>query len=154
MLLDVRDFAAAGGPVYGECGGLMYLGRTLTTQAGARVPLAGILPVDTAMLPRLKVLGYAEVQWTQDTLWGPAGGHCRGHEFHYSEITADDGLHSGWQRAYTVQRRRGPADAAGSVKGRVLAGYVHLHWASRPETVGHFLSSCEQSSCKLASGRA
>ena len=143
LLADVRHFVASGGRVYGECGGLMYLGRTLTTLDNVRFPLAGILPLDTAMLPKLKVLGYAEVCWATDTLWGRTGEACRGHEFHYSEITAEDGQHDGWQPAYTIRRRRGQPDVAGFANSRVLAGYVHLHWASRPDAVLHFLSQSE-----------
>ena len=73
MLADVRDFAAAGRSVYAECGGLMYLGRTLTTVEGVRYPMAGVLPIETAMLEKLKVLGYTEVTWAADSLWGDAG---------------------------------------------------------------------------------
>ncbi len=91
MLADVREFVAAGGLVYAECGGLMYLGRALTTLDGVRYPLAGVLPIETAMLEKLKVLGYTEVAWAADSLWGAAGEVARGHEFHYSQITAQDG---------------------------------------------------------------
>ena len=91
MLDDVRAFVASGCLVYAECGGLMYLGQGLTTLDGVRYPLAGVLPIETAMLEKLKVLGYAEVTWTADSLWGAAGEAARGHEFHYSQITAQDG---------------------------------------------------------------
>jgi cobyrinic acid a,c-diamide synthase len=143
MRTDVQRFAASGCPIYGECGGLMYLGRSLATLDGRRLPMAGVLPVDTAMLPKLKVLGYAEVAWATDALWGPVGGTLRGHEFHYSEITADEARCQGWLPACTVRRRRAQPVLAGFARGPVLASYVHLHWASRPEAVRHFLSCCE-----------
>lgn len=140
MLADVRAFADSGRPIYGECGGMMYLGRSLTTLQDRRFPLAGVLPLETAMLPRLKQLGYAEVTWAADTLWGRVGQVARGHEFHYSEVTAEDEAAGAWQRAYTVAGRRSPPIAAGLTNGPVLAGYVHLHWASRPDAVRHFLA--------------
>ena len=143
MLSDIRHFADSGRAVYAECGGLMYLGRSLRTLDGTRYPLAGVLPIETAMLPKLKTLGYADVAWAADCLWGSAGTQARGHEFHYSEITADAGPADGWSAAYAVARRRSPPAPAGFLKGRVLAGYVHLHWASRPESVRHFLDCCE-----------
>ena len=154
MLADVRALAAAGGLVYAECGGLMYLGRGITTLDGKRYPMAGVLPVETAMLDKLKVLGYTEITWAADSLWGPAGEVARGHEFHYSHITAPEGPASGWQPAYTVCRRRAAPRSTGILpvsnaleglcQGRVLAGYVHLHWASRPQAIHHFLSCCEK----------
>jgi cobyrinic acid a,c-diamide synthase len=144
MTEAVRRFAAEGRPVYAECGGLMYLGRSLRTLDGKRLPLAGVLPIDTAMLGSLKSLGYVEATTPGDSIWGGAGRTIRGHEFHYSEITADDSAAEGWRPAYSVRRRRtdGPA-AEGFQKGRVLASYVHLHWASRPEAAAAFVHGCK-----------
>ena len=145
MLDAVRRLAAAGRPIYGECGGLMYLGRRLKTRDDHCYPLAGIVPVDTAMLPSLSSLGYVEVTTAADGLWGPAGTVCRGHEFHYSRIETDDSAAAGWQSAYTLSRRRGDAvRAEGFAKGSILASYVHLHWASRPAAFEHFLACCER----------
>ena len=146
MLADVRQFAAAGRAIYAECGGLMYLGRTLTCLDGARYAMAGVLPVETAMLEKLKVLGYAEVAWAGPSLWGTAGQLGRGHEFHYSEITAEPAPADGWQPAYTVRRLRSEPACGGFMRNRVLAGYVHLHWASRPEAIDQFLTYCQQRS--------
>jgi cobyrinic acid a,c-diamide synthase len=157
MLAEIREFADAGGMIYAECGGLMYLGRALTALDGVRYPMAGVLPIETSMLEKLKVLGYTEVTWAADSLWGAAGDTARGHEFHYSQITpVGNGLRSaaenatqdspaaGWQPAYTVGRRRTVPALEGFRRGRVLAGYVHLHWASRPQAIQHFLSYCEK----------
>ena len=144
MLADVGRFVAAGGPVYAECGGLMYLGRGLTTLAGERYPLTGVLPIETAMLEKLQMLGYTEVTWAAESLWGRAGDVARGHEFHYSQITAQDSPAGGWQPAYTVCRRQAAPILAGLCQGQVLAGYVHLHWASQPQAIHHFLSCCEK----------
>ncbi len=146
MLADVRQFAASGRAVYAECGGLMYLGRTLTCQDGARYPLAGVLPIQTAMLEKLKVLGYTEVTWAAGSLWGAAGQIARGHEFHYSEIVSDTCASDGWQPAYSVCRAGAEPAYGGLFRDRVLAGYVHLHWASRPDAIGHFLCRCERRS--------
>jgi cobyrinic acid a,c-diamide synthase len=146
MLADVRDYAASGRVLYAECGGMMYLGRTLTTNDGAAHAMAGVLPIQTAMLPRLKVLGYAEVCWDADSLWGSAGEAIRGHEFHYSEMVHGPEPTDAWQSAYTVCRRRGHPETSGFSQGNILAGYVHLHWASRPAAAARFLSHCRRSS--------
>jgi cobyrinic acid a,c-diamide synthase len=141
----VRDFAASGRCVYAECGGLMYLGRSLSTTDDQTHAMAGVLPVDTRMLPRLSRLGYVEVAFRADGLWGPAGWQCRGHEFHYSQITSDQSRSAGWQPAYALSRRRAESgQPEGFARGNVLASYVHLHWASRPESVQCFLSRCQR----------
>ena len=146
MLADVRQFAASGRTIYAECGGLMYLGQTLTCQDATRYPMTGVLPIQTAMLEKLKVLGYAEVTWAAGSLWGAAGQMARGHEFHYSEITSDTCASDGWQPAYSVCRAGAKPAHGGFSKDRVLAGYVHLHWASRPDAIDHFLCRCERRS--------
>jgi cobyrinic acid a,c-diamide synthase len=144
MLESVRRFAASGRLVYAECGGLMYLGRALHTLDGARHLLAGVLPVETAMLAKLKTLGYADVTLAGDSLWGAAGDACRGHEFHYSEIVADQAAAEGWRPAYFLRHRQAAAAVSeGYQRGRVLASYVHLHWGSRVAAVDHLLACCE-----------
>jgi cobyrinic acid a,c-diamide synthase len=118
----------------------MYLSRSLTTPAGRRYPLAGVVPVDTAMRESARMLAYAEVTMAVDSLWGRAGQTYRGHEFHYSEIAADSAGAEGWRPAYCVRRHGSEPAAEGFSRGRILAGYVHLHWASRAGALEGFLS--------------
>jgi cobyrinic acid a,c-diamide synthase len=145
MLEAVRALAASGRCVYAECGGLMYLGRSLRTTDDQTHAMTGVLPIDTWMMSRLCHLGYVEVELRSDGLWGPAGWKCRGHEFHYSEITAVEDPPAGWQPAYALWRPRTRARRGeGLARGNVLASYVHLHWASRPEAVQSFLAHCRK----------
>jgi cobyrinic acid a,c-diamide synthase len=157
MLADIKAFAAAL-PVYAECGGLMYLAEGLQTLDGRRHALAGVLPLWTLMLPRRKALGYVEVTLTHEALGGARGAALRGHEFHYSELLGDPAgtdtnsrqfgnwlsVPAGaWRTVYSVQSRREPEPAAeGFQRGRVLASYVHVHFASRPEAVRNFVAQC------------
>ena len=146
MLQDVRRHVADGKALYAECGGLMYLGQALTTPDGARVPMAGVLPIETAMLGKLKSLGYVQAEAAPGTIWNPegsAGGAVlRGHEFHYSEIASDRAAAEGWQSAYATKRRNKEADPEGYFKGSVLASYIHIHLASCPEAARHFVELC------------
>jgi cobyrinic acid a,c-diamide synthase len=143
MLEAIRQFARKGLPVYAECGGLMYLTRGIETARGKRYSMVGLLPVWSRMLDCLKSLGYVEVTLTEDSLWGERGAVFRGHEFHYSELMGDpleDGL---WTSVYRLRHRRPKTLAAeGFQQGHVLATYIHLHWASLPETVGTFINHC------------
>jgi cobyrinic acid a,c-diamide synthase len=132
----VRDFAAHGGRIYAECGGLMYLARDLVARDGASHAMAGLLPFGVRMLARFKTLGYAEVTTVEDGPWGAAGTRLRGHEFHYSEPA--DVPHvwpSPWRTLYAVQGRRDQAPRPeGFFDGTTLASYVHLHLGSNPDT--------------------
>ena len=100
----VRAFAAAGGPVYAECGGLLYLAEALEDESGRLHPMVGLLPTIGRMAPKRLTLGYAEVEVTRETPLGPAGTTARGHEFHASRI---DPVPEWVPRAYTVRDERG-----------------------------------------------
>ncbi len=144
MLTDIRRFAESGKCVYAECGGLMYLGNAIETTDEQRLPMASVLPIVTRMLTHRQSLGYVEVILQRDTLWGLDGTTIRGHEFHYSEIVEDHASAADWQKVYSIRRRRSEStEPAGLQKGNVLAGYPHLHWASKSDVVKHFVQCCE-----------
>jgi cobyrinic acid a,c-diamide synthase len=144
MIEAIRDHAAAGKPLYAECGGLMYLSRGLMTTDGRFHSFLGILPARTRMLARKKALGYVEVTLKADSLWGRCGDLFRGHEFHYSELADDPAAADPeWQRVYEIRRRRAETvEAEGFQKGAVLASYTHLYYATQPAAIGHFLNHC------------
>lgn len=132
----VRRFAAAGRPVYAECGGLMYLGETLTDAAGVAHPMAGVLPLSVSLCPPRPQLGYTEVVFTADTPLGAAGTVARGHEFHHSTLgPVPASLPRAWQA------RQG-APVEGFLVGATLASYAHLHFASNPALAPAFVAAC------------
>ncbi len=142
MLKAIRRYADSGRPLYAECGGLMYLSRGIETQ-GVFHPLCGILPTRTRMRSGRTALGYVEATLTDDSLWGSAGDTLRGHEFHYSELIDDPTADSSWQRVYQVRRRMSEkSEAEGFQRGAILASYLHLHLASRPGAITHFINQC------------
>jgi cobyrinic acid a,c-diamide synthase len=140
LLRALREQAAAGLPIYAECGGLMYLAQELTDLTGRGHPMAGVLPLTVRMLPRLKALGYREVTLAVATLLGPTGTTARGHEFHYSEISGEAGALAHPYRL--TPRRGGEAVAEGYSTGNVLASYVHLHFGSNPEVARNLVERC------------
>ena len=115
----VRRFAAGGGPVVAECGGLLYLARTLDGH-----PMCGVLRADAHMTSRLS-LGYRRAEATVCSPLAGPGVTVRGHEFHYSRIEPAAGPDPAW--LLDGGRREG------FVAGRVHASYLHTHWAAFPE---------------------
>ncbi len=146
MLNAVRAFVESGRPVYAECGGLMYLCRTLEKADGSVHPMAGLVPAATRMDQHNKALAYREVVLKEDSFWGKKGSKAKGHEFHYSRLLENPAGLDDWRSVYSVTERRVniPGDE-GFQKNRVLASYVHLHLASRPSLVEHFIKTCEGS---------
>ncbi len=143
MRRSVREFAASGRPVYAECGGLMYLSQWIAETGGRRSDMCGVLPCGTRMLDRRKALGYVEAELTEDSLWGAPGSVGRGHEYHYSELAGDPAGKAGWKCVYRLSRSRGgEEEREGFTNGTVLASYVHLHFAARPEMARWLHHAC------------
>jgi cobyrinic acid a,c-diamide synthase len=138
MRVAIADFAAAGRPIYAECGGLMYLGRSLENADGDAFAMCGVLDLATAMDRALRTLGYREVTTTASSLLGPAGVQFRGHEFHYSHLSETPDA----PRIYAWTGRRG-AGQEGFHEGSVMASYIHAHWGSNPEIAASFVASCQ-----------
>jgi len=129
-----------GMPIYAECGGFMYLCRTICDLEGNTLPMTGCFPFETAMFPRLRSLGYREITLQKDTLIGQRGHTVRGHEFHYSKLTAspDD-----CETVYRLTSRTGMDQMhEGFQVKRTLGSYVHLHFGSHPDVAQRFIKTC------------
>lgn len=130
MLDDVRAFIAAHKPVYAECGGLMYLGKDITTFSGERFATVDALPIQTSMAERRLTLGYVEVTAQRDTILCRKGETFRGHEFHYSTLTPTAPVEHAFVRTGGRMGASRPPD--GFVVRNVLASYTHAHFGSNP----------------------
>ena len=139
MIDAVRGFARSGGPIYAECGGLMYLSDAIRTLEGRTWPMVGLVTGEAVMSERLQALGYVEVETRCDSILGPARMRMRGHQFRYSTLTPTP---ERMERVYEVRPRWGEPFVEGYCSGSVLASYVHVHWASNPKTAEGFVNSC------------
>jgi cobyrinic acid a,c-diamide synthase len=127
MAESIRTFARAGGPIYAECGGLMYLGETLQPFDGEPARMLGLLPVRTRMTRERLSIGYTEAAVSAPNLIASAGEQLRGHEFHWSEWEA-----AGSPNATYTLRRGAKTKPDGFSAGSVLGSYLHLHFGSQP----------------------
>jgi cobyrinic acid a,c-diamide synthase len=138
----VRGKSRDGMPIYGECGGFMYLCEELVDLNNARYPMTGCFSFATKMFPRLKALGYREITLTGDTVIGKQGIRIRGHEFHYSELTR---LAPDFQTVYAISDRSGlDRSPEGYQINQTLGSYNHLHFGSQPAVAGHFVENCRK----------
>jgi cobyrinic acid a,c-diamide synthase len=131
-----RRLAAAiadGLPVYAECGGLLYLCRTLQDLDGRTWPLVGAVPGEAAMHGRLQGMGYREARLAGDCLLGRTGATVRGHEFRYSSCALENDRHP----AYVHE-----GSPEGYAAGDLFASYIHLHFAGYPALLEHWLERC------------
>lgn len=138
MRRKILEFSRAGMPVYAECGGLMYMGRSLKNFDGRKYPMASVLPVDTEMDKDYLAIKYVEIETTAETLLGPKGTKVRGQEFHQSRLVSSRAE----DRCYRVTTNAGKVFSEGFRRANVLASYIHLHFKSNPTVPSHFVSRC------------
>lgn len=134
----IRGAIERGLPVYAECGGLMYLSRSIRW-SDRRCDMVGAIPADTEMCHRPQGRGYVRLLETGAGLWPLRTGEGTladfpAHEFHYSKLTN----YEGFRYAYDVLRGYGiDGEHDGIVIGNMLASFSHLrdveanHWAER-----------------------
>jgi cobyrinic acid a,c-diamide synthase len=129
MSAAIRAFVESGKPVYAECGGMIYLGRALTTLDGHSYTMAGVLPIEFEMTPRLVHFGYVNVEFVEECLLGDRGTQVRGHSFHCSRVLPGTHMPSAYRLKYTLSGRD---EMEGYQFKNVLASYVHLHFRGNP----------------------
>jgi cobyrinic acid a,c-diamide synthase len=121
----IKALAEAGIPIYAECGGLMYLGRSLLLD-GKTYPMVNLFPMTFDFHKKPQGHGYTILDVETDNPFYPKGMQIKGHEFHYSkaiEYTGDMGSF-----AFAVQRGVGLLDHRdGICFNNVLATYTHIH---------------------------
>lgn len=129
-----------GMPIYGECGGFMYLCKTLEDLEGKKYPMAGCFEFTCRMSNRLRALGYREVILNRDTILGGPGLFARGHEFHYSQLDTHN-----LESVYEVRDRAGSnRNVQGFQVNRCLGSYLHLHFLNQPEAPRSFVQACQE----------
>jgi cobyrinic acid a,c-diamide synthase len=134
---DLAQAIEAGLPVYAECGGLMYLARSISWQ-GETARMVGALPGDAVMHARPVGRGYARLEGTPEASWLPGGsGEIAAHEFHYASL---ENLPPGLRYAWRVTRGHGVDGARdGIVHRNVLASFCHLRGAGERGWVAPFV---------------
>jgi cobyrinic acid a,c-diamide synthase len=116
---------AAGMPILAECGGMMVIADTLTDANGKAWPMAGMMPGQVVMQPRLAGIGMQSLT-TPD-------GELRGHAFHYSTLqTSEEPV------AQTVRQKNGQPGEAVYRSNGLTATYFHAYFSSCPAAMARF----------------
>lgn len=134
---DIKKAADDGMPIYGECGALLYLNESLSTDRTYR--MAGILGASSRMTDKLQALSYTEAQVVSDSPIARKGKIVRGHEFHYSVTECDRDAR--W--VYRLRRGKGiNSGMDGLIEHNTMASYMHTHPAS--VSFAEFLRLCSR----------
>jgi cobyrinic acid a,c-diamide synthase len=129
MLKSIRKAAEQGIPTYGECGGLMYLTKSIAGYKNSKkhFQMVGIIDARTKMTGKL-TLNYTMADMNSSTLGKIE--NIRGHEFHYSKI---EDLPSDSKYAFSMKRGIGIDGGKhdGILIHNCIASYMHLHFYDR-----------------------
>ena len=136
---SITKAAENGIPIYGECGGLMYLTRSIKGyrgDEGKKRNMVGLIDADTFISGKL-TLNYTEAN-SNASIFGKIS-KVRGHEFHYSRI---ENIAKDSKFAYVMRRGDGIDNKKdGFMVYNCLASYMHLHFADS-RLPKRFIESC------------
>jgi cobyrinic acid a,c-diamide synthase len=116
---SIKNAFEKGIPIYGECGGFMYLGKGIKQLDGTYHKMCGLIDVDVEMKNRLNIGRFGYIHFETEE-----GLKVRAHEFHYSDI-----LSSGDEKcSFNIHKENGKKWQCGYVRKNLLAGYPHIHF--------------------------
>ncbi len=141
MRRAICEAVKEGLPCLAECGGFLYLHRTLEGSDGVDYPMAGVIEARAYRTDRLGRFGYIEMEAKMDQLILKKGERTKGHEFHYWE--SED---CGASIHVTKPLRKRSWDCVHGT-GTLYAGFPHLFFYSNPDMAQNFLMRCEEYRC-------
>ncbi len=140
MKKNIMKSAQDNMPIYAECGGLMYLTKSISgyKNKNKKYKMVGLFDAETIMTGKL-TLGYTEaVLNNRKTILGSIT-RIRGHEFHYSNIINN---HKDIKLVYALKRGKGIVDGYdGFYSNNCIASYMHTHFINS-KISSNFIESC------------
>ncbi len=138
MKESIRKAYKNGVAIYAECGGMMYLLEQIVDFKKKTYEMCGILKGTTKMENKRQGLGYITVQAIHDNLLCKKGDKFKAHEFHWSLLHAPEGTLYAYEISRYGDNKPKPD---GLFTDRVLGSYAHVHFATDPGLVKHFLKT-------------
>ncbi len=130
MRQTLKKLLDEGLPCIAECGGFMYLGKSIGGQ-----PMLGFLPGESFDTGKLSRFGYVRLRAKADNMLCRAGEEIAGHEFHHWDSSeSGDGF-----RAEKASGKSWECVFAGPT---LYAGYPHFHFYANPAFAVKFYETC------------
>ena len=130
MKTAVKRALESGLPCIAECGGFMYLTRSI-----AGYPMTGFLPGDCRDTGKLTRFGYISLQAKQDNMLCDAGDEIPAHEFHYWDCSENGS-------SFTAVKSSGKQWDCIYANDHLYAGFPHFHFYANPKAAERFYEAC------------
>jgi len=140
LINEIRNRCGRGMPLYGECGGFMYLTEGIVGEDGSLFEMLSLLPGKAVMGKKMRSLGYCESVFNNDNILGNRGCRAKGHVFHWAGL---EEIPEESDQALTVTKGDQHIEE-GFTNNNVLGSWVHLHFASNPEIASNFVTMAEK----------
>ena len=136
MKKDIFNKISKGIPCIAECGGFMYLNKTIEDQTGKKYEMVNVLNGNCFRTDRLVRFGYISIKSTSDQFILKENDIIKGHEFHYWDCTDN-----GNDCIASEIRKKGEYTCMYGTS-RIFAGFPHLYYYSNPNVPYNFLCKC------------
>lgn len=137
MKKTIKKLAEESMPIYGECGGLMYLTKSID-YSNKKFKMVGLFDAETRMEKRM-ILNYTKGSIVSNCLVAKKTTRLFGHEFHYSELNS---IPKDSKFAYDLSIGIGIKDRKdGLIEYNTLASYIHLYF-DRALHAKNFVTGC------------
>jgi len=129
MLNSIKKFADNGGQIIAECGGMMYLGKSIIDKEGREFDMVNVFDFKTTMAKMKLTLGYRTIQFSDFNL--------KGHEFHYS-LLVNDAKNTSEITVFNAREKE--VDTKVFRYKNVIASYIH-YYLGKPELLTKLLKT-------------
>lgn len=119
---QIKQHVRQNKPVLAECGGMLYLNKTLTSIEGESANMVSILDAHSEMQTKLAALGLVEGELCE-------GESLRGHTFHYSKTQSEEKV------LCEPRSQRGRKLDPVWQRGNLIASYIHWYFPSNAKLV-------------------
>jgi len=136
MKKTIKKLSEGNLPIYAECGGLMYLTKSITSN-NEKHKMIGLFDAETIMTNKMK-LNYTKGK-TSKSILSEKLHNIQGHEFHYSKL---ESVSSDSKFAYNLEIGEGiKKHLDGLMEYNTLASYGHLYFDSS-NYAQNFVKNC------------
>jgi cobyrinic acid a,c-diamide synthase len=126
MKKSIKKLSEDNFPIYAECGGLMYLTKSITNNE-KKYKMVGLFDAETIMTKKMR-LNYTKGKFSNKNILSDTLHGFRGHEFHYSQL---ESVSSDSQFAFSLDIGEGIKNHQdGLIQNNTLASYGHLYFDS------------------------
>lgn len=136
MRESVAAAMMAGMPTVAECGGFLYLQKSLEDARGGEYPMCGVLPGRGCRTERLQRFGYQLLRAEEDSLLFRAGEAIPAHEFHYWDCSENG-------NALRSEKPDGRSWPCAYARKGLYAAFPHLHFGGAAPLAARFVRACE-----------